>query len=697
MLERVQYYQSPFPDFKSEEGLALARHLQGQWEAWRDASSELRNIIWPAVDRAFMCKRSLPRNKGMQWTDKGDIGESDLRDAVITLAESFLLNLMPRDESWVQMIPYKAEDQPVNDRFRDYLLFKCRQDNFRGTYGRHITQTAVRGTSAIRRTWLEVQRAMSQGGPAQALFNNNPGFMVPGVTGDDMMEFLDTANFEDPNAMASPLGQMVDRAFETIYSGPSVTCMDMQDVFLEPNCKSVGNGDVPMCFLTYKTLDELHGAVDENNQPLYSNLEELIEQPLDKIWNDSAHRRETSKMMGLNPGTSHNKAAKYVPVMIFHRQLERFQGEKWVDSYFYVANCTGTGKAQIIRAHINESNKGHRSVYIDTYHDHYAESAYGTSAIEKSLPDWHKKNVFSALTLESGLREVYPTMNVVAGLLADDAKVTNIPGGYNFLSYKPQIGPNFMAPVPSSGRGSVIGIQSMQFLGQKILGQVGAQGSSLSVDPSRNITQNKTATQINTESTGASIGQDNFLEKMSIHSLEPIVQAMADDAAQYAREELTEFVLEADGEFSVEYLTDQILRVPRKAIVTGYHGYQNKLAEIDNCNKAFIALTQGNALEYLGATGPLLLREITFKLLSRFGIKDLDRFKVSDGELILSLPEGQSAVQELSQQVLQQAFQATGLPPEATQTLMQVITQLIQGMAQQPGQQQQGPPQMEAA
>lgn len=699
MLNRVQYQQSPFPDFDSEEGKKLAIYFNDTYRMWRDASSELRTKVWPACDRAFLCKRTLPKNKGMHWVDRGDIGESDLWDATRMLAETFLLNLMPRDESWVQMIPYNSDNQSLYDRFRDYLLYKLRECDFRGSYGKHITQALVRGTSAIRREWMQIERAMSQGGAAQAMFANDPSqFMPGGMTAEDMMGELNEYDPESFASQNSPVQPMLDKAFESVFNGPAVTCMDMQDVFLDPSCKSQGNGDVPMAIMVYKTIEELHGAIDENGAPVYSNLDKLQTYSLDQIWSDQTNRSDTSKLMGINPaGTSMGRKGQYVPVLVFHRQVERFEGQQWVDSYFYLATSPSGSNSRLIRSHINESDKGHRSVFIDCYHDHYSGSAYGVSAIEKSLPDWHKKNVASALTLQAQVACVFPAMNVIAGMAQDDGKVSNAPGSYNFIAYKPQIGPNFMAPVPTPNSGAVLGIQTQQYLGQKILGQMGANGSALSLDPSRNITQNKTATQVNTESTSSSVGRDNLLEKFSIHSLEPLVQAMVDDASQFAKEELTDFVYQSDGKYSVGRISQMLLEARKKVIVTGYHGYQNKLAEIDNCNKALQAITQGNALQYLGAPGPLLLREVIFKLLSRFGIKDLERFKVTDGELILSTPEGQQAVMETSQAAMQQAMEMTGVPPEAAQMILQAVAQIVQMQTQQ-AQGEGGPgPQQEAA
>ena len=44
---------------------------------------------------------------------------------------------------------------------------------------------------------------------------------------------------------------------------------------------------LPMCIMVYKTLEELYDSVDQQDQPLYQNLEGLTGE-LEEIWGTTA-------------------------------------------------------------------------------------------------------------------------------------------------------------------------------------------------------------------------------------------------------------------------------------------------------------------------------------------------------------------------------------------------------------------------
>jgi len=686
MLSRIKHRHDPFPVFDSEEGKELAKCLYETYVDWRDASADLRTKVWPACDRAFLSIRTLPRAPGFHWVDKGDLGETDVWDAVRMIMEGLLLSLMPRDESWLSPVAYETEKQSAQNLVRDYLITKHREGGCRDAYGQHITQLMVRGVSAVTWTWSQVYGYKAANRMAQLLSDIQPEVdsamdQIGELVGQDPAS-LDPIALMPPELMAA-MGQegpeADDREPYLAYDGPVIRCLDMQDVFLDPSSNSTQDSDVPMCIMVYRTLEELYDSVDQQDQPLYQNLEGLTGQSLEEIWGTTANRGSTSALLGINPiGSSRESGSRYVPVLVFHRQLQVCKGSQWVDSYFYVA---GLATPRLIRAHINPAAYGRRSTYIDTFHDHYAHKAYGVSPVEKILPTWHKKNLMSALGTNAATASVFPAYNIVAGLMIDDRKPTNSPGGFNYISYKPQLGPNFMAPVPTPTQGAMLGMQSEQFLGQKILGGLGATGGSLGLDPSRNIEQSKTATQIDTESSGQSIGRDNLLEKITIRSLEPMCQAIYEAAFQYAQGDIIQFVSDVGGQPALQELSKLELAKPRKIIVTGYHGLQSKNQQVRNIKEALQAITQGNGLQYLGAAGPLVVRDLLLRLLGHFGVRDLDRYKLPDLELIQQTPGGQQFIQQIEQQTLQavpQVLQVIGVDPAAIEQLMQIMAQMSQ-------------------
>ena len=127
MLSRIKHRHDPFPVFDSEEGKELAKCLYETYVDWRDASADLRTKVWPACDRAFLSIRTLPRAPGFHWVDKGDLGETDVWDAVRMIMEGLLLSLMPRDESWLSPVAYETEKQSAQNLVRDYLITKHRE------------------------------------------------------------------------------------------------------------------------------------------------------------------------------------------------------------------------------------------------------------------------------------------------------------------------------------------------------------------------------------------------------------------------------------------------------------------------------------------------------------------------------------------------------------------------------------------
>ena len=677
MLSKVIYEHSPLPVPGSKQAEEVGTVLYDNFLDWKDRSSELRTKIWPACDRGFLGIRTLPRAPGFHWVDRGDQGETDLWDAVRLIVEGILLSLMPRNMSWLEVTPLEAEEQGISNTFRDYLIQKHADGGCRDNWGKHITQLLVRGTSAIGWEWHQAYRAKKRSLAERLATAIGPQLDVAreqlGELFNVSPDSLDPVDLLPPD-LFQPFEQ--DREMELQFDGPIIRCLDMQDVFLDPNCNATHDLDVPMAILQYKTFEELTGTVDSNNQPLYSNLEDLTAHTLDQIWNET-QRGDSAKYLGLNSAPSGARGAKYVPVLVFHRQMQVVGNDKWLDTYFHVA-ISQSGGPRLIRSEVNPLRSGRRTVYIDTYHEHYNGCAYGISAIEKSLPAYHQKCVLASLTLNAQVASVFPAYNVVANVTVDDRRPVVAPGSYNFVTYRPNLGPNFIAPVPTPNSGALLGMQAQQFLGQKILGQTGAVGGALGLDPSRNIEQSKTATQIDTESASSSIGRDNLLEKLSKRSLEPMCQGIAEGAAQYAQGDLIQFVYDVGGEPALMELQKLDLGRRRKITVTGYTGLQQKQKEVQDYTKALQVIGQGNGMQYLGAGGPLMLREIMLKLLGRYGVKDIDKYRLPDLELIQQTPGGQQFLQQFKLQTVQEVLQAVGVDPQLAQNVLQLFGQQAQ-------------------
>lgn len=654
MLRTVEYQHDELPRVGSELGQALADNLFYWWEHQKRARMDMESIIWPACDDAWHCKRTLPRSKGMKWVDKSDQGESDLKDGLDFLADAVTSALMPRDETWFAPVAYDAEEQWIQNIVRDYLSNQHLEAKTRANYAMHLGQTMRRGTGAFAWEWKKEAR-MRRMGPVEAML----------LTQKAVEEAAANGEFIDGNIVERKLRS--ERVREIVVNRPVIRPLDMFDVVLDCSWDLNSESDVPYAFRKFMTLEELHATKDADGNDAYNNLDELLGWSVHEISSLDPSRSRNLKMMGVNPmATDLSHDAAYIPVIVFHRPVQRFAyGEKtyvWVDTYFEIAMSKRGKPVRLIRSYENPSDYGHPCVFFDTYRDMIG-CAYGVSAIEKSLSTWHQKNVMSALTLNAHLGEIFPPVTVIGGMLVDDRKLELGPGSVNVINYKPQLGANFMATMPVAQGGGQRGMLAQQWLGQKILGQMGAWGA-IAQDPTKQPTRAKTATQIQTETTSATTGRDNFLEKIASSSLQPYCQAVHDAALQYETDGIIKFAIESAGEFKMGSIPREKFLRRRKVVVTGYHGMVNKTTEIQELREILATLTQGNAAAYL-PNAPAVFQEVIFKLLGRYGLKNLDQLKLPPVQLVLQDPQVQMEFWNLLMQI--------GLPMEGVMYIAQTL------------------------
>lgn len=643
MFSNLEYNHSPIPDFKSKLGEEVARSLYNEWQYWRESRQELENEVWRACDDAYMCFRTLPSNEGMAFADTSDLGETDIWDSVNWLSSSISLALMPRDEAYLQPIPLNPESQDTQNKIRDFVASLARRADLRGQYSKHLKQVFIRGTGAIALDWKRVYRArrLSMGEAIQAQT----------MAADEGIA-LDTKTLRR------------QRVKELVYNGPIIRPLDMYDVYLDPMCDLSIDSDIPMAVMTYKSLDELRSATNDDGTPVYSNLDGLEEWTYTDLATFSPNRFRSVQTLGINPFSSQRGTqARFVPVLVFHRQHFKHDNNEWVDTFWHVALTHDEAGFRLISANENPSDNGNRTVFFDSYQD-WLGCAYGIGAVEKSLSSWNKKNVMAGLGLNAMLLSVFPPMTVVTDVLLDDRKIDVAPGGFNPIKFKPSIGTNFVAPIAVAPGGAEMALQAQQFYGQQILGQMGAYGAIMQ-DPTKTVTRAKTATQINTESTSGAVGRDDLLEQITIRTLEPLVQAMYEAALQYNTEDIVQFDSATSGGTPSTLTPEELTAVKRKIVVTGWHGLQNKAQEVQELKEALEVMVQGNGIAFI-PNGPALMQEILYKLLSRLGIQNLERFKASPVEMALQNPQVQQALATLGvppEMFVQAAQQAPPTPP----------------------------------
>lgn len=644
--EGYNWVHNKVPPLGSDLMQKFAKELFDEYQYFYEASQDLREVVWPACDQAYHCRRELPEAEGMDWADTSDRGETDVRDGVNFLAQAMTLALLPRDETAFAIVSKSAEEQGISNDIRDMLASLCRRIDLRGRYERHVLQTLIRGTSALWLTWRR----------------------EPIYRQYDMAETL-TRLASDPNPPLIDDPKMLHKIKfqEPGRNEPDLQVIDMSNLLLDP-CADLGSdGDMSIAVVTFRTVEQLKNAVDRDGQPLYDQeqLKDIRPMSLDEIYDHDRLRFMSVEVQGLNP-RAQGDFVKRVPVIVFHKKVRNFEDNQWVDCFFHLA-LTGEGQGcRLIRVQENPNNYGRRCIFIDTYQDWISGNPYGTGIVEHSLAAYTQKNVISALTMNADLASVFPAISVVGGILQDDRKLKIGPGAMNIINWKPAVGQQWIAPLPIVQNGAQLGKMDQQFLGQKILGQMGAYGSIMQ-DPTKSVKSAKTATQINTETTSGSVMRDNLLERMTIRSLEPLMNAIFEMARENLDDADLIFEKVEEGDVKLKQLDkSQFSGSEGRLIVTaGFHGMMNKAREVEELRETLQVISQ--SLEAMPALQPLY-QETLFKLLGRLGVKNLDKYKQDPAEILAQSPIGQQMQQQAMQQGYMAAMQqAQGPPPEQMQ------------------------------
>lgn len=647
-LSARRYIVSDLPDVRGAKAEKLAAELYDEWFYYKESSSELREVIWPACDAAFHCRFENPTADGMDWADQSNRGITDVRDATRALAQSMALGLLPRDDTAFQVISRKAEEQAESNDIRDLILDLCKRCDLRGKYEQHLLQMLLRGTSLLWVNWKRKEnfiRMSDDEAIAMVIEENDQNYLA----------------LQDPAARKRYLRQMKKAVLK--YNGPEVNVLDMSDVYLDPAAGWAPDGELPpMAIMTYRTLDDLADEVDETGERVYDDktLEGLSEMSMESLAQLSELKSDALEHVGINHMAGGKGQKKFVPVLVFHRSVRKFETEKYVDTFFEMA-LTGPTAGKLIRAYENPNPNG--CIFLDTFEDWISGTPYGTGIVEHALPSYQYKNVIERLTLNAQLSTVFPAVAVVADVLTDERTVKLGSGAVNTIKYKAGIGLNFMQPI-LTGANSQMGMMASQWFGQKVLSASGVYGA-VQQDPTKNIKEAKTATQVNVETTSGSVMRDNLLERMTTRSLEPIVNRIYEYARMY---------LEDGAAFDRPYargssvtqgtMPKEVLNKDRKIVVVGYHGMLNKSREIEELREVMAVLTQGNILEMMPTMVPVV-QETLFKLLGRLGVRNLEEYKKEPAELLASTPAGQQILQQAQQEGYQMALQEMGveMPP----------------------------------
>lgn len=642
MFEARNYHINNIPPLESDYWDKPVQELRNELQYYDEASADLREYKWPMCARAYLCRRDLPELEAMEFLDNSPYGETDIFDGINFMTDATMNAHMPRDQSFFQLLAYNAEDQGSLNDVRDLLLSKFREADGRAQYAKHVKQVYIYGTSALWWQWRKRQ-VFKKFGPAETMRRLQ----------EQGQEIADPAQF-----LLDYKGKPISFP-ETKLNAPIIRPIDVFDFWLDPTADLNCDGDYGIITRFYLTMEEMNAATDENGVKKYSNLKDLKPKTIDEIYNKVPERLEIIQDLGVNPLANGRSNHKLVPIYVFHKPVRVFDSDvknQFVDTFFYLAETNTEEGFRLVRVEENTNVSGSRGVYVDTYID-MPGSAYGIGAVEKSVSAWEYKNVIAALGLNAQVASVFPAYAMIAGAIPTDGSIKFSPGSLTVINNKPGVGLNFIAPMPAPKDGAQFGQQFEQWHGQKILGQMQAYGAIMQ-DPTKSIKTAKTATQINTESTSGSVVRDNFLEKISLRSLEPLIQDIYDNARLYLDDPIMSFGRISNGNPELAQVSKEQIDQDRKVIVTGYHGQLNKAKEMEEMQQALQIMTTGNALEFMPNLR-IAMQDLVIKMLGMLGLKNLEQARQDPVQLLLQDP---MIVQQLQQMAAQMA--SGQMPPE---------------------------------
>ena len=641
-MPKIIYEQSDIPPFDSDYMSRLAMHFWQMKLYWHDARRPLE-MKWRECDEAYLCYRRLPSTGGMDWVDDSEFGETDVFDNVNLLSIRMSLALMPRDYRWLTVSSRADEAQEMIEAIQDQQIFMHRKARTRRQYAKVIKQNIVRGTTAAIWSWRENTRYRR-------------------LSSDETRPLLRKhlkamgADPKDINKLSRA------RIPEITYSGPQIRPLDVFDLWIDPHLDLTNTVYPATITQTFHFLPDLLDAVDDNQQPLYKNLEGLTPFSVEQIYAwDNNFRMRAPEVIGVFPMFGLYPAritgfTKLVPVYIFHFPYLKFEGQEYFDTYFHVALNNGFKFPRIIRIEENPSDSGHAHVLVDNYIDWFTNIGWGISGVEKALTYYRQKNLLQAITMNAATSTTFPAQLIWAEAFRDDQEVNFSPGALNEVSHN-SLGLKVVEPVPVPATGLQLGLQDLKFWGEEIRAKMGVNG--LSVDtPTRSLSKEKTATEVNADSTTGSTLLDDMVEKFS-DMLTELCQGVYESSRKNLRPDAEgNLVFEKSLANRVQQvsLPFQQFDVDRTIQVNGTLGALNRQQEMQNLLQALQVTEQ---VAKVLPNAPVTIQKLWTQILERLNIPIDPKDQMSPQQLAAQNPQ-------LQLQILQNATQN----PQIVQAVM---------------------------
>lgn len=514
-MGKLVFINGQVPPCKSEQMTRLARHFMQLKEYYHDARRPLE-VKWRLCDEAYLCYRWLPDTGAIDFIDDSEFGETDGFDNVNTIVIRMLQAILPPGMPYLNpSASDPSEPQDTTDAIRDFLLFKHREARTRRQLAKWLKMMTVRGDGAF--FWEHVEE-----------YEYKP--VLGPKAQQHIADALKTGGI--PHGKAKDYVKVMEQVCK--FNGPQIRTVDTHDYFFSPVTDLTNKRKEPFIVQTYRYAEELIAEEDANGKKVYENLEGIEGFYAYDLWgrmNDGAARIRSLQVMGIQPEADRG-FTRLIPVYIVYVPYLKFEDLEFYDMYFHVAvSANGSrlaesslsagsigggrggslgGGARMIRVESNPTRQ--RQFLFDTYHDFFTNAPYGISALEKSLTGLRQKNVLGALMFNAAVAAQFPAQNVMANAFKD-GEVSFMPGGINEVDGMVDV-TKVMAPVPTPDKGLQLAWADMKFWGDELRSKMNIDGLQAE-SATRSVSKNKTATEVNRDTSSGNLFLDEMVAKYS--------------------------------------------------------------------------------------------------------------------------------------------------------------------------------------
>lgn len=623
----VEVEESELPKLNDAKMITLAKDMGELQEYYQKARRSLEVELWPSCDRAFMCIRDeMMMIPSMKFVDNGMLGESDLRDAIKGYRNQILSGLIPSDESWLEPVSLEDEDdETALQKTKNLLIDMCDKSGYGIAVSAFVDQLLIRGTSALGVGWERTRSVRKI--PKRLVQHGKLLQKAMSATDDDgnPIEVTGKGTYWVP-----------------IYNGPRVYVIDMYRLWIDPESELGLDSDPATFYLSFKSMAELKGTKDTDGQFAYDReaLEDIQEWTYDEYYKEYPFACQTTQYMGIDPAV--DSLGKFVPVYLFHKTiLSTDDGDVYVDKFFYLARSAVKGEWRIIRVQDNPSDYGSKPFYIAQC-DQWLNLPYGTGLVEKSLSAWKAKNILAAVGLNINVLSAFPPYSYASNIIKDDRKPKWMPGNGQEIIMRPGVGLEWIAPFPINPSNAMFDMQAQRYQGEKIIAQTGTTQASQTGNPTKSMSKERTAEEVRQETSDGVMSGDTMVSKLSGQVIQPSVQTMYNMARQHYDTGTSFTATSPDGKPIVDRITADELNKERTIKVVGRRGLANKANEISNLMRALELLANPGAAQVIQNLS-MILQDILFKLLGRFGVPMKDEYRTPPEILAAKTPEAQMA------------------------------------------------------